>query len=195
MMNLLTEVPHMSSNEAVALEANFKSWQEKRFPTPPRDINVFEYYCIDQFLRPYDLSDSQLKGGLMGASKDGGVDALYLFVDGELVDSETELDAKTAKTVKLLVMQMKEGDGFSPVAVDKLYFFCDDLLELTRKKANYHQKYNDELIKAMRLFKDKYGIIVGENPGLSVDFHYITKKEVDPNDDCHTSVKQIVGIL
>jgi hypothetical protein len=46
------------SNEAVALEANFKGWQEKRFPTPPKDLNVFEYYCIDQFLRPFDLSDS-----------------------------------------------------------------------------------------------------------------------------------------
>jgi hypothetical protein len=60
MMNFLREASYMSSNEAVALEANFKSWQEKRFPTPPKDINVFEYYCIDQFLRPYDLSDSQL---------------------------------------------------------------------------------------------------------------------------------------
>jgi hypothetical protein len=70
----------MSSNEAVALEANFKTWQEKRFPTPPKDFNVFEYYCIDQFLRQFDLSDSQLKTGLIGGAKDGGVDALYMFV-------------------------------------------------------------------------------------------------------------------
>jgi hypothetical protein len=137
----------MSSNEAIALDANFKSWQEKRFPVPPKDLNVFEYYCVDQFLRQFDLSDSQLKTGLLGASKDGGVDALYMFINGELVDAETELQPKSPNRVSLLIMQTKEGEGFSPVAVDKLNFFADDLLELTRKKADYHQAYRDELIK------------------------------------------------
>jgi hypothetical protein len=146
----------VSSNEAIALDANFKSWQGKRFPVPPKDLNVFEYYCVDQFLRQFDLSDSQLKTGLLGASKDGGVDALYMFINGELVDAETELQPKSPNRVSLLIMQMKEGEGFSPVAVDKLNFFADDLLELTRKKAEYHQAYRDELIKVMRLVKDKY---------------------------------------
>jgi hypothetical protein len=185
----------MSSNEAYALEANFKGWQEKRFPTPPKDLNVFEYYCVDQFLRPFDLSDSQLKTGVIGGAKDGGVDALYMFVDGELVDAEIELDPKNPNRVKLLIMQMKEGEGFSPTAIDKLYFFSDDLLELTRKKAGYHQQYREELITAMRLFKDKLGIIVGQNPPISVDYHYITKKDIEPNTDCDTSAKKVLGVV
>jgi hypothetical protein len=185
----------MSSNEAIALDANFKSWQEKPFPTPPKDLNVFEYYCVDQFLRQFDLSDSQLKTGLLGASKDGGVDALYMFINGELVDAETELQPKSPNRVSLVVMQMKEGEGFSPVAVDKLNFFADDLLELTRKKADYHQAYRDELIKAMRLVKDKYLVIVGENPPLSIDFYYVTKKDVEPNNDCNTSAKKVLDIV
>lgn len=185
----------MSSNEVYALEANFKGWQEKRFPTPPKDLNVFEYYCVDQFLRPFDLSDSQLKTGLIGGPKDGGVDGLYMFVNGEIVDAETELDPKTPNTVKLLILQVKEGEGFSPVAVDKLNFFSDDLLELTRKKADYHQAYRPDLITAMRLFKDKYGIIIGENPPFSVDFYYITKKDVEPNEDCKTSAKKVIDVV
>lgn len=185
----------MSSNEAVALEANFKGWQEKRFPTPPKDLNIFEYYCVEQFLRPFDLSDSQLKSGLIGGSKDGGVDALYMFVNGEIIDAESELDPKTPNTVKLLIMQVKEGEGFSPPAVDKLNFFSDDLLELARKKADYHQAYRPDLIAWMRLFKDKYGIIIGENPPFSVDFYYIIKKEVEPNDDCKTSAKKVIEVV
>jgi hypothetical protein len=185
----------MSSNEAVALEANFRGWQEKRFPTPSKDLNVFEYYCVDQFLRPFDLSDSQLKTGLIGGGKDGGVDGLYMFVDGELVDAETELDPKNPNRVRLLIMQMKEGEGFSPTAVDKFQFFSDDLLELTRKKADYHQTYREELIVAMRLFKDKLGIIVGQNPPLQVDYYYITKKDVEPNEDCKTSAKKVLGVV
>ena len=154
-------------------------------------VNVFEYYCVEQFSRSFDLSDGQLKSALVGGSKDGGVDALFMLVNGELVDAESELDPKTPNTVKLLVMQVKEGDGFSPIAVDKLYWFADDLLDLTRKKAEYHSTYRPELVTAMRLFKDKYGIIVGENPPLSVEFYYITKRDVDPNDDCKTSAEKV----
>lgn len=103
----------MSANDVVALEANFKGWQEKRFPVPKKDVNVFEYYCLDQFLRPFDLSDSQLKTGMTGGGGDGGVDAMYMFVNGELVDSESELDPKTPNKVKLLLMQVKEGEESS----------------------------------------------------------------------------------
>lgn len=182
----------MSKKEEVALDANFKGWQQKRFPTPVKDLNIFEYYCIEQFLRPFDLSDGQIKSGLIGGPKDGGVDALYMFVNGELIDAESELDPKTPNTVRLLIMQVKEGEGFSPVSVDKFFFFADDLLDLTRKKADYHQTYRVELVTAMRLFKDKYGIIVGENPPLSVDFYYITKKDVEPNQDCKTSAEKVL---
>jgi AIPR protein len=185
----------MGKNEEVALDANFRGWHEKRFPSPPKDLNIFEYYCVEQFVRPFDISDSQLKSGLVGGSQDGGVDALFMFVNGELIDAESELDPKTPNAVKLVVMQVKEGEGFSPVAVDKLYWFADDLLDLTRKKADYHSSYRPELVAAMRLFKDKYGIIVGENPPLSVELYYITKKDVDPNGDCKSSAEKVKAVV
>ena len=126
--------------------------------------------------------------------KNGGqvsVDSMFMFVNGEMVDPESELDPKTPNTVKILVMQVKEGEGFSPIAVDKFYWFADDLFDLTRKKADYHQSYRTELITAMRLFKDKYGIIVGENPPLSVEFIYVTKRDLEANEDCAKSAEKV----
>jgi hypothetical protein len=181
----------MGANDVQALDANFKSWQANRFPSPQKGVNIFEYYCLEQFSRSFDLSDSQLKSGMTGGGNDGGVDGMYMFVNGELVEAESELDPKTPNKVRLFIMQVKEGEGFSPVAVDKLFWFSDDLLDLARKKADYHSNYSPELIALMRLFKDKYGIIIGENPPLTVDFYYITKKDVEPNDDCHKSVAKI----
>jgi hypothetical protein len=181
----------MGANDVLALEANFKTWQEKRFPVPKKDINVFEYYCIDQYLRQFDLSDGQLKTGLIGGGGDGGVDAMYMFVNGELIEAESELDPKTPNNVKLVLIQAKEGEGFSPIAIDKLNWFVDDLLDLCRKKSEYHSTYRPALVGLMRLFKDKYGIIVGENPPLSVEMFYITKKDVKPNEDCQRSVSKV----
>jgi len=55
------------------LQANFDLWKTKRFPSgPPKDFNIFEYYYLDQVLRPYIIADSQLKAGMVGGSLDGG---------------------------------------------------------------------------------------------------------------------------
>jgi hypothetical protein len=67
-------------------------------------------------------------------------------------------------------MQVKSDEGFSPVAVDKLSFFTGDLLDLSKKKAGYHSTYHDDLIALMRIFKDKFGVVVGETPSLSIDY-------------------------
>jgi hypothetical protein len=88
------EVPRMGQNEVIALDAHFGKWKTSRFSGAKKNFNPFEYYSIEQFLRPYGLSDSQLQSGLIGGSKNGGVDALYLLVNGELIDAESELDPK-----------------------------------------------------------------------------------------------------
>ena len=59
----------MAANDVLALDANFKSWSENRFPNPQKGVNVFEYYCIEQFARSFDLGDSQLKSGMVGAGQ------------------------------------------------------------------------------------------------------------------------------
>jgi len=84
----------MSQNEVLALNANFENWQKNRFPNPQKAVNVFEYYCIEQFARSFDLGDSELKSGMVGKGGDGGVDAFYVLANGEMVDSETELTPK-----------------------------------------------------------------------------------------------------
>ena len=148
----------MPANDVLALDANFKRWKENRFPNPAKGVNVFEYYCIEQFARSFDLGDSQLKGGMVGGGGDGGADAFYILANGEVVDAETEVDPNDPPEFKLLIMQVKSDEGFSPTAVDKIYWFTDDLLDLSRKKADYHSTYHQDLIALMRTFKDKFGI-------------------------------------
>jgi hypothetical protein len=174
----------MGKNDEIALQKNFESWSTSRFPNPPKDFNVWEYYCVEQFARPFDLGDSELKSGIVGAGQDGGVDAFYILANGEIVDAETEIKPKQRPEFKLVIMQVKSNEGFSPVAVDKLYWFLDDLLDLSKSKADYHSTYHADLITLMRMFKDKFGIVVGETPPLSIECIYIIKKDVHPDGDC-----------
>lgn len=185
------EADRMAPNDVIAMKANFNDWKEKRFPHPQKGDNPFEYYCIEQFTRSYDLGDSQLKAGMIGGGGDGGIDAFYILANGEMIDAETEMDPKEAPEFKLLIVQVKSDEGFSPTAIDKLYWFTDDLLDLSKKKADYHSNYKDDLIAVMRLFKDKFGVVVGETPPISVEYIYVIQKDVDPNDDCLKSSTKV----
>jgi hypothetical protein len=128
---------------------------------------------------------------MVGKGGDGGVDAFYVLANGEMVDSETELTPKDPPEFKLLVMQVKSDEGFSPVAVDKFYWFIDDLLDLDRKKTAYHSTYHSDLIAAMRIFKDKLGVVVGETPPLDVECIYVVRKDVEANQDCLKSSENV----
>ena len=58
----------MSKSAAVALEANFKLWREKRFPKPkPTYPNYFNCFCIIQFLKSFVIGDREIKIGHVDA--------------------------------------------------------------------------------------------------------------------------------
>ena len=92
------------------------------------------------------------------------------------------------------MLQVKEKDGFSPVAVDKIYFFVDDLLDLARAESQYHTQYQ-RVRDAMRVFKQKYQLVVGESPDFSVEIYYITKQDVSPNEDCTRSAEKVKKMI
>jgi len=187
----------MSGNQQLVLEANFTTWKQNRAAELSKEFNAFEYYCLENYLRDWVDSDEELQSGMVGGSKDGGIDALYFFVNRELVmDSTSVIDPTTVMKTALLLFQIKEGDGFSPVAVDKLTHFADDLLDLSRKEGQYHQTYRPGVLKLMRLFKDRYKELIGAGlPEFEIQFFYVTKKDVEPNQDCAISEKKLGAVV
>src|SRR2546423_7818540 len=153
----------MGANDVIALNANFADWQARRMPGLA-DVDAFEYYRVDQFLKQFAVSDDEVLAGLVGGGNDGGADAAYFFVNRRMVQEDTDLDPKTAVKVNILVMQVKQNQGFSPNEINKLILFTDDLLDLGRQPAQYTTTYNAKVQEVMRVFKAKYQEIAGAFP-------------------------------
>src|SRR4051812_47155579 len=109
----------MAANDVIALKANFENWEKQR-AAGLIGVKPFEYYCVDQFLKPFGLADDELLSGLVAGGQDGGVDAMYFLVNRRLVQEDTDLDARGAFKVSLVILQVKENQGFSPIEIDKL---------------------------------------------------------------------------
>lgn len=168
----------MAPNDLVALRANFARWKETR-GSGLTGINPFNYYCLEQFLKPYpSVNDKEIRAGAVDGPLDGGVDAFYFFANRKYVFEDTPLDPDSDIKIDLVITQCKEGDGFSPVELSKFVNFTEDLLDQTRKEAQYKARYHARLQELMRAFKEQYAQIAGSVTSVSVTYLYITKMDV-----------------
>jgi hypothetical protein len=180
----------MGANDVLALNANFGAWQTSRMPGLS-NVDPFEYYCVDQFLKQFAVSDDELLTGLVGGGNDGGADAAFFFVNRKLVQEDSDLDPKTAVRVNVLVMQVKQSQGFSPNEINKLVLFSDDLLDLGRQPSQYTTTYNAKVLEVMRVFKAKYQVIAGAFPDVFIDYYYITKSDEAQNADAEAAAERV----
>lgn len=177
----LIEDTSMGQNDILALEANFTNWVNER-AAGLKNIDPFLYYCVENYMKPFDLTDDEIQFGITDGGNDGGVDAIYFLVGKKLVRDDTDLDPKRTSKVRLVIMQVKQSGGFSPTEVIKLERFTDDLLDLSRPASAFSTKYNPQLLEVMRVFKEKYRTILGAFPSINADYYYITKgDEMTPN--------------
>jgi hypothetical protein len=181
----------MGANDVIALRSNFEMWQSDRMPGLT-GVDPFEYYCVDQFLKPFAVSDDELLAGLVGGAQDGGVDAIYFFVNRKAVQEDSILDPKAACRVNLVILQVKQNQGFSPPEINKLIFFSDDLLDLSRQPPDYKNTYNAKLLEIMRVFKRKYQEIAGAFPEVFVDYYYVTMCDEPPDRDAKTAAESVL---
>src|SRR5688572_1120332 len=146
----------MASNDEILFESNFENWKQER-AGGLEDVDLFSFYTLDQFLKPFDVTDEELLNGIVDGGNDGGLDAAYLFLNGALITSDTEVDAKSKrKEVHFVFHQGKDSKkGFSYLEINKFRDFCDDLFDLSLEASELEYKYNERLLDFVGVFKSK----------------------------------------
>src|SRR5436190_19800537 len=104
----------MSALDVQALETNFENWRKERVPHLAV-ADAFERYAVEHVLKDADLSDEEIDSGLFGGADDGGVDAMYFFVNRVLMQQESDVP-DPAITANVSIIQAKTEKGFSETA-------------------------------------------------------------------------------
>jgi hypothetical protein len=180
----------MATNDVIILDKILEQRHADIGPelNPP---TFFELFVAEQVLKDYDLSYDELKAGRVGGGGDGGIDALYLFANGELVQEDTDLSAlKRQVAIDLIITQAKGQTSFSEGTLDKLYSVTADLLNLGADHSALASAYNAELLSAMKSFKVTYEALAARFPKLTVSYYYATK-----GDEPHPNVQRKVAKL
>jgi hypothetical protein len=190
MIEPLREVSKMSELDVRALEANFTTWRTER-AEGLSDSKAFERYSVEQILKDSELSDEEVAAGDLGGQDDGGVDAMYLFMNTLLILDETDPPIP-AGPVELHIIQAKYEKGFTETAVERLEAFARDLLDYN-KSPDQLRYLNSKARDAIRRFRTKYDLVMGSSHTLSIRFHYACKAIGEPgtNDKVNLRVNNL----
>ena len=169
----------MTSNDQIIFESLLR--QRKSVIAPDdRDSKFFEIFAAEQILKNYDLSYEELETGLVDhKGNDGGVDALYTFVNGELVVDDTdEVDyPKQDITIDVFIIQAKLTGGFSDKVINTLMSSTGELFDLQKEVSQLRGAYDEKLLNVVNNFRRIYLSLAIRFPKLNIYFFYATKGE------------------
>ncbi len=169
----------MANNDQIILDQIIEEQRQNRVPTSSKP-EYFEIYVAEQVLKDYDLSDDEIESGLTGGGNDGGIDGIYTFANGELV--QEDFDSTTLKKnvlIEVVIIQAKTSAGFNEDVINKLKAVTENLFQLSRTVDEFKPVYNEGVRSAVEVFRHLYSGILSRFPTLH--FRYIYASRGDSN--------------
>lgn len=173
----------MSKNNQVLVEQIIKQEHAVNSNYKNED-DFFEFFTASQIIRDYDLSYDQIEDGICGNTLDGGVDSMYIFVNGDLICGDENIDDKYKRNadIELVIIQSKNERSFGEDPITKLLKISSNLLDLEFEPANYADRYNDKVLEKFEIFRNTYLKLITKKPKLKIKYFYISKGiDIHPN--------------
>ena len=172
----------MTTNDVVLIQ-ELLSQRRKELAPDMSESDFFQIFAGEQALKDRDLSYDEIQDGIVDGGGDGGLDAVYFFVDNMLYREEIEqVDVRQNVSLELVFIQAKKSSGFSEEGMNRFTSSARDLLDLNRDLSTLSSVYRADLLGKIREFRDTYLALMSKFPKLSVRYYYAAlATEVHPN--------------
>lgn len=157
------------------------------------DSEYFNVFAFEQILKNYELSYEEMSKGSIDSGDDGGVDGLFVFINGDLLHEDSDLTGiKRPPRFEVFLIQTKNSASFSEIAVERVIASVRNLLNLTKDMNALRNLYNSDLINKVDSFRHAYLDLASRHPVLNFNFIYVTKGDTT---NIHPKVKEQAKIL
>lgn len=139
--------------------------------------DYFEVFACEQVLKSFDLSYEEIEQGIVDGGNDGGVDAFFVFVNGQLVREDTDFADLPRKDVVIDVhlVQAKNQETFKETPVDKLAGTLRELFNLDIALESLSARYNEDVRDAAQRLRDSYLALASAYPKLAFRITYASR--------------------
>ena len=173
----------MADNDLVLLNSLLDR-HKQMWTTPPSDDKVFEFFACELILKDADLALDEIEAGIVGGGDDGGIDAVYTFLDQRLLaedsslfsdEGDSGLHVRSGAQLDLYIIQAKTTESFSETALIKVSDTIRDFLDLGKREEDFRPRYSAELIERFSLFRDALTATAFAHPSVQIIFAYATR--------------------
>ena len=178
----------MVTNDRILLDEVLRQAKNQVDPGA-EDGAFFEFFTAEQILKSYDLSADEIDSGLVGSANDGGIDSIYILVNGELVQEESDLShLRRDIVIDLVIVQSKNSSGFQETPIERFISVSNDLFDLSKDLSKLSNIYNERLLEVVGYLHDIWRQLANRFPTLHVSFLYASKGN-KPGDNLLLKVK------
>ena len=173
----------MSANDLILIR-QLVSQRRSELAPELSEKEYFNIFATEQALKDRDLSYDEIQDGIVNGGGDGGIDAIYLFINNTLCREKINNPSEYKRNVPidLVFVQAKTASGFSEAGMDRFCATSHDLLDLSRATASLTTVYNSDLIEKINTFRECYIALISKFPKLSIRYYYAAfATEVHPN--------------
>lgn len=190
----------MADNAVVLLDALLGERARLRGSAPLPADEAFELFSFEQCLKEQDLSEDELLAGQVGGGNDGGVDGVYCFLNGNLVEDDAEVleggfdpaSVKRESDLHLVLVQAKQTPSFSETAFDKVSTALRSLLDLSTSISELQVLYAPPVVERFAIFRDTWQKLATRHPQIAVSFFYASKGDTGAiNVKVHTKAEHL----
>ena len=173
----------MADNAVVLLDALLEERDCLRGGARLPGDEAFELFSFEQCLRHQDLSEEEIAGGQVGGGNDGGIDGLYCFLNGNLIEEDAEVldetfdpsSVKREPELHLVVVQAKRSASFAETPLDKLAAALRDLLDLSKTEEDLSELFSPSLVERFEIFRRTWQKLATRHPRIRVTVFYASK--------------------
>lgn len=163
----------MSYNDCVVLDAILK---EFRAGEGLEIGQRFEQFAIQQVLKDYALTPSQLEDGYVDAGWDGGIDGFYVLVNGNPYESGCGFQwPREDVRITVWIITCKHGGGFQNAPLESLYATLSEFWDLGKTERDFREKYSQTLLRARRRFLEAYTTLAHCDPLVEIRLVYASR--------------------
>lgn len=146
----------MAKNDLILIDSIIDKRVAEKLPSNRKD-EVFEFLAYEQVLKEYDLSADDIKLGSVDGRNDGGIDAIYIFVNGHLIsDAKSVLLPKSNANLEVFFFTCKHRDVFKQDPVNSICTSLQELLDFSRENKNLDGEYNEDILEKRNIFISIY---------------------------------------
>ncbi|APA02436.1 AIPR family protein [Bacillus velezensis] len=163
------------SNQLTLLNVHLDDYINKNGNQFQTKDKAFEVFSTEQIFKNQDIAFDEALLGLVGDSKDYGIDGVYIYLNDELINNLEEVEIQSKMKLDLHFLQYKNTNTINESVIDKFIVATNIIFDLDKDLESIKKAVSENLIEKIYLIHNIIKKIAIKHPTLNINFYHVCK--------------------